>query len=170
MDALELMKPNAMKTTAYGKQVEVESLRFLDWFEFDSILPKALSAFANFFLADALGAIREAIETAGFPSTIDADEGLAVFIDLGKLNELRYADPDLFTGGTEEGDGNLVLVELIVTLARCFSMEEIYNMTPEFAILCWQRIRDEIATDRNVVYYASELGYDKKYQGKSGRY
>jgi len=173
-DVLYLIHPSTTTTTLYGNRVEVEGLRFLEWFKFDALLMKTLWALADFRFADGVAAICEALETAGLcTSALNADDGLAVFVVLGELNELRYIDPYLLTrsdvkGSAEEGDS--VLVELITTLATRFSLEEIYDMTPEFALLAWQRIREEIATDRNVMFYSSELGFDKKMVSKKGKY
>jgi hypothetical protein len=173
-DVLDLIRPSTTTTTLYGSKAEVESLRFLEWFKFDALLMRTLWALADFRFADGVTAICEALETAGLcTSALNADDGLAVFVVLGELNELRYIDPYLLTRSEGKGDGeegDSVLVELITTLATRFSLEEIYNMTPEFALLAWQRIREEIATDRNVMFYSTELGFDKKMVSKKGKY
>lgn len=172
-NVLELICPSTANITVYGNRAEAESLRFLEWFKFDSLLMKSLWALADFRFADGITAICEALETAGLcASALDADDGLAVFVLLGELNELRYIDPYLLKAerkGDEE-EGGSVLVELITTLATRFSLDEIYGMTPEFAILAWQRVREEIAHDRNAIFYGSELGFDKKMVSKKGKY
>lgn len=173
-DVLELMRPGTTIITVYGEQVEVESLRFLDWFRFDSLLARILWHLTSFHLADGLNLICEALETVGLPtSKLDAGDALAVFVVLGKLNELRYIDPDLSSGEDEEdvGDGSKnVLVEMVATLASRFSMDEILDMTPEFAILAWQKITEEWAADKSALFYSTEIGYDKKFIGKKGKY
>jgi len=175
-DVLELMRPIIKKIDIYETRAEVESLKFLDWFRFDSLLMRCLPAFAEGRIADCLDLIGTAIELAtGLPaSEIDVSEALVAFVVLGELNELRYIDPD-FVGAsvqteTEEIE-NFVLVELLTTLALRFSMDEIEGMTPEFAILCWQRIREEVGMDRDVVFYSTEMGFNKKWTNKKeGKY
>ena len=170
------MLPGTAKIIIYDAHAEVESLKFLDWFRFDSVLMKCLSAFAEGRIADSLDLMGTAIELAtGLPaSEIDAGEALVAFVVLGELNELRYIDPD-FVGAsaqteTEEIE-NFVLVELLTTLALRFSMDEITSMTPEFAILCWQRVREEIGANRDVVFYSTEMGFRKKWTNKKeGKY
>ena len=176
-DVLDLMVPRTTGLTVYNGYAEVESLRFLDWFRYDTLLAHCLSVFVEGRWADGLGLICKANElAAGLDASADADDSLAAFVVLGELNELRYLDPDLSSAETTgESDSlgldNYVLVEMVVALASRFSMSEIMGMTPEFAILCWQRIREEIADDRDVVFYASEIGYDKRYTNrKSGKY
>ena len=176
-DVLELMQPIIKKIYIYKTLAEVESLEFLNWFRFDSLLMKCLSAFAEGKIADCLGLIGTAIELAtGLPaSEIDAGEALVAFVVLGELNELRYIDPDFVEASvqteTEERIENFVLVELLTTLALRFSMDEMARMTPEFAILCWQRIREEIGADRDVVFYSTEMGFNKKWTNKkTGKY
>lgn len=174
IDVLELMRPSTTKINIFGKHVEVESLRFLEWFKFDSLSAKILWKLTGFHLADGLGLICEALEAAGLPtSKLDAGDALAVFVVLGKLNEIRYIDPDLKSSEQEGARGDAsryVFVEVITTLATRFSMEEILDMTPEFALLSWQKIREEIAADRSAMFYSTEMGYDKKPVGKKGRY
>jgi len=176
-DVLDLMVPRTTGLTVYNGYAEVESLRFLDWFRYDTLLARCLGAFAEGRWADGLELICKANElAAGLDASADADDSLAAFVVLGKLNELRYLDPDLASVGSDGDDtsldvDNYVLVEMIVALASRFSMPEIREMTPEFAILCWQRVREEVAADRDAVYYASEIGYDKRYTNrKSGKY
>jgi len=176
-DVLDLMRPIIKKINIYDAHAEVESLKFLDWFRFDSLLMKCLAAFAESRIADCLDLIGTAIELAtGLPaSEIDAGEALVAFVVLGELNELRYIDPDFVEASvqteTEERIENFVLVELLTTLTLRFSMDEIANMTPEFAILCWQRIREEIGADRDVVFYSTEMGFRKKWTNKKeGKY
>ena len=176
-DVLELMVPSTTKLTVYETLAEVESLKFLDWFRFDSLSLKCLSAFAEGRIADCLNLMGTAIELAtGLPaSEIDVGEALVAFVVLGELNELRYIDPDFVEASVqtevEAEMKNFVLVELLTTLAARFAMDEIMNMTPEFAILCWQRIREEIGADRDVVFYSTEMGYDKRWTNKKkGKY
>lgn len=176
-DVLELMLPSTAKITVYDARAAAESLKFLDWFRFDGLLMKCLSAFAEGKIADSLNLMGTAIELAtGLPaSAIDVSEALVAFVVLGELNELRYIDPDFMAASvqteTEEQLENFVLVELMTTLALRFAMDEIVNMTPEFAILCWQRIREEISVDRDAVFYSTEMGFDKRWTNKKeGKY
>lgn len=177
-DVLELMLPSTTEITIYETRAAAESLAFLDWFRFDGLCLKCLTAFAEGKIVDCLELMGTATELAtGLPaSDIDAGEALVAFVVLGKLNELRYIDPDFVeasvqTETEEEGLENFVLVELMTTLALRFTVDEITNMTPEFAILCWQKIREEIATDRDVVFYSTEMGFDKKWTSKkAGKY
>lgn len=176
-DVLELMIPSMAEITIYKTRAAAESLRFLDWFRFDSLSLKCLSAFAEGKIADSLDLMGMAIELAtGLPaSEIDASEALVAFVVLGELNELRYIDPGFAEVSvqteTEKELENFVLVELLTTLSMRFALDEIENMTPEFAILCWQRIREEIGIDRDVVFYSTEMGFDKKWTSKKeGKY
>ncbi len=175
-DILDLMQPNVKKIYMYGSFAEVESLKFLDWFRFDSLSLRCLTAFAEGRVADCLDLMGTAIELAtGLPaSEIDASEALVAFVVLGELNELRYIDPDFVEASvqteTEEIE-NFVLVDLLTTLASRFAMDEITNMTPEFAILCWQKIHEEVGMDRDVVFYSTEMGFNRKWTSrKEGKY
>jgi len=177
-DVLELLRPSTAEITVYDGRVEVESLRFLDWFRFDAILTQSLTTFIGGKIADGLDLMGKAIELAAglSSSNVDVCEALAAFVVLGELNELRYMDPDFAavskeTEGVEDDLKNAVLIELLTTLVARFSMNEIESMTPEFAILCWQRIREEISADRDVVFFSTEMGYNKKWTSKKeGKY
>lgn len=172
IDVLELMKPSTAELNICGSTAAAESLSFLGWVAFDSILTKCLTSLLLLQVSEAIKLIGEANQIAvGLPASVSANEGLAAFCVLSKLNELRYIDPALLTPPKREEAGkreleNDSLVEMVATLATRFSMDEIENMTPEFALLCWQRIREEVAAARNVIFYSTEFGYKKRAVGK----
>lgn len=169
---LELIEPSTAKIEIHGAHAVAESLRFLSWFVYESVLTDCLSAILTLQVSEAIRLIGKANNhAAGLPASVNANEGLAAFCVLAKLNKLRYIDPALTSHQPEEEMGardldNEAIVEIVSTLALRFSMAEIKEMTPEFALLCWQRIREEIAHSRNVIFYSTELGYRRRNIGK----
>lgn len=166
------MRPSTAQIEIGGSIAVAESLRFLDWFRYDNLLTECLVSLLLMRVSESISLIGKANEmAAGLPASVSANEGLAAFCVLAELNEMRYMDPALVSPRPakerkERELGDEALVEMVSTLATRFSMDEIKEMTPEFALLSWQKIREEIAMTRNAVFYSTELGYRRRNVGK----
>lgn len=169
---LELMRPSTAKVEIHGSIAVAESLRFLDWLTYDTLLTKCLTAMVLLRVSEAIALISRANEmAAGLPASVSVKEGLAAFHLLAKLNELRYVDPALHSrqpAGKVSGDvlEDSAVMGILSTLAIRYSMCEVHEMTPEFALLAWQKIQEEIAITRNVIFYSTEIGYKRQKAGK----
>lgn len=170
---LELMRPSTIELEIHGARAVAESLSLLEWMEHDGLLTRCLVSLLTWCVADALKLIGEANKLAArLPASVSAKEGLAAFAILAKLNELRYIDPALSAGVPTHGKRDRALasepvVDIVNTLARRFSMQDIREMTPEWALLCWQQICEDVARDRNTIFYASDYGYTRRSAGKT---
>ena len=173
-DVVELIERPVDTFVLGGQEAEVRMLGILSWYRLNGIKESILSALREMDWLEAFLFLPQFIEiaTGVSASEILLSETLVAIRGLWELNELRYLDPHFMKAAQKRVSlafGKLKhaeLVDLYVTLASRFSHREIEEMSPEFAILCWQRIVEERADDRAVIFYSTEMGYRKQVTDK----
>ena len=180
MDVVEFVNSPVVGLRVGGCEVSVSRLGLIDWFALNGIKQTMLNALRDGGWWDALLHLEAFFTKAAkvSASTLLLSEALAALPALWAFNELRYIDPAIGRMAQERTEPvyeeeleNAWLADLISTLAQRFSLEEIRELQPELAFLCWQRIIEDRAETHTVIFYSTELGYDKKYTDqKKGSY
>lgn|GEM_PF-3594765 len=177
VDVLGLMQKRRKRIVLGGEEVEITSLGFLDWLRFDSWRVDLMSALAEADVPAMVTACREMLEQAtGVSATrMEVGEALVALLAVWDLNQIQFVDPallapqkQLYKDTVVEWKNRMVL-DFVGTLASRFSMAEIEDMDPAFAILMWQQLREEQAIALDAVFYSSEMGYKRQGSGKSAR-
>lgn len=167
-DVLEFLYPKTALLQIGQQSVEVESLGFLEWYAFQVKLEACLNALLQVEIAEGVCKWANLMEDATglSASEMPVADALVAFRVWVELND-AYVDPDLLVGATEQaveekGLRNSVLTGWVATLATRFTMSEIEAMQPSWALQLWKAIIEEQALNRAVIFYSTELGYDKK--------
>lgn len=177
-DYLELIDPAPVRLVLGGQVVEVWKCQLVDWFRLETVKQDFAASLERQEFAKAAWAVVRFVKIASgwSPSDMTAEEGLAALAPLWRLNELRYIDPYLQQEGREalreEWLDNTLLAVLEATLATRFSLAEIRDMYPEQALVMFQKIKEDEADDRAVLYYSTEFGYEQSVtrKGKMTKY
>lgn len=175
-DALDFLDPLPIRFKADGYVVEVKPLGLFEWLRYERGEERALRAFLDFEFAQGLSILVELMEVTSSVQfgDVPVGEALVAFAHLVTENNCEYIDP-YFLEATRKRIGGVVYVDelasrsifdMVMVLAKRFSMDEIEAMSPEMAFLAYQYILDEQAEDRTVQFYLSEMGYEKQKMGK----
>lgn len=184
MDYVDIARLPTATVILTGRECTITKLPLLEWFELSSCMRRLLNAVLAFQVEATGSALDRFLEQATGLDTsdIDAEEGLVAVPLLWDLNQVQYIDPDFFDPTGDDNDelenavrdrlgddlDNRFLLDLEVTLAERFRLAEIREFTIDQAMLYYQKVLEDRALDRNVIYYSTKLGYKIKQQ-KSGK-
>lgn len=176
-DVLALMAPQSETIVLGGEVVEINSLGFLDWLRLDAVHTDFLMAFRDVNTRGMVVSMNKILEEATGvpPSKMFVGEAFVAFSVAIDVNVLQFLDPSLlveqktYVEDTEIEWKNRMALDFIATLARRFSMKEIAEMQPAFAMLMWQHIKEEESLLLDAVFYSSEMGYKRQGSGKSAK-
>jgi hypothetical protein len=176
-DVLALMEPQSERVYLGGEEEAITSLGFLKWLRLDSHHTDFLTCIGEADVQGVVAAMNVILEeaTGVSPSRMFVGEALVAFPVVLEVNALQFLDPALLEKSPYQVEDSLVkwknrmALDFIATLARRFSMQEIGEMQPAFAMLMWQQIKEEESLLLDAVFYSSEMGYKRQGSGKSAK-